>query len=170
MTLPVTIDTGVQELAVGVVEAKEATIGPSPEALVDHCRTAVENLPPQGAEGGETRRLAVRRLLRHGGFKASGRNKPAQEYPWRVAAGPDGNMPAILNAVDLLNVVSLQSGLPISLLALDRLRPPLLIRYGHRDESYVFNSKCKRFTSFERPRRWKSPGFRSCPGGSNWNP
>ncbi|MFO7901311.1 MAG: hypothetical protein ACQESR_06945 [Planctomycetota bacterium] len=32
------------------------------------------------------------------------------------------------------------------------------------------NSKCKRFTSFERPRRWKSPGFRSCRGGSNWNP
>ena len=24
--------------------------------------------------------------------------------------------------------------------------------------------------SFERRRRWKSPGFRSCPGGSNWNP
>ncbi|MGM0490693.1 MAG: hypothetical protein ACQESR_28535, partial [Planctomycetota bacterium] len=37
-------------------------------------------------------------------------------------------------------------------------------------ENEALNSKCKRFPPFERPRRWKSPGFRSCPGGSNLNP
>jgi DNA/RNA-binding domain of Phe-tRNA-synthetase-like protein len=72
------------------------------------------------------------------GYKPSGRGKPAQEYLLRTAQTPD-QWPVILNAVDLLNVVSLRSGLPISLVALDRLQPPLLVRYGRSGESFVFN-------------------------------
>ena len=96
---------------------------------MQHCPAEVEAVVASGPEGGDDRRQAVRRLLRQGGFKPSGRNKPAQEYLLR-AAGPDGEWPAIYNAVDILNVVSLRSGLPISLIALNRLQAPFVIRYG----------------------------------------
>jgi DNA/RNA-binding domain of Phe-tRNA-synthetase-like protein len=92
-----------------------------------------------GPEGGDTRRQAVRQLLRSGGFKPSGRSKPAQEYLARTAA--EGQVwPFILNAVDLLNVVSLRSGLPISLMAIERTGTRLLIRYGLPQEQFVFNA------------------------------
>src|SRR5205814_1097474 len=57
-------------------------------------------------------RDAVRRLLRHGGFKPSGRSKPASEY--LVRAVGDGALGTINAAVDVCNIVSLHSGLPIS--------------------------------------------------------
>lgn len=138
MTVSPTIDPSVQDLALGLVEAEGVSISPPTDELVRQCRAAVDAAVPAGPEGGDDRRKAVRRLLRHGGFKPSGRNKPAQEYLWR-AAGPEGEWPSILNVVDVLNVVSLRSGLPISLIALNRLQTPLVIRYGRGDESFVFN-------------------------------
>lgn len=132
------IDPNVKDLAVGLVRATGIHLAASPPDLVKACRIAVESTGPDGVEGGDERRQAVRSLLRHGGYKPSGRGKPAQEYLLRTAQTPD-QWPVILNAVDLLNVVSLRSGLPISLVALDRLQPPLLVRYGQSGESFVFN-------------------------------
>src|SRR5262245_38786006 len=57
-------------------------------------------------------REAVRDLLRHGGFKPTGRSKPASEY--LLKAVRDGLLTSINLAVDACNVVSLHSGLPIS--------------------------------------------------------
>src|ERR1043166_8867784 len=57
-------------------------------------------------------REAVRALLRHGGFKPAGRSKPASEY--LVRAVSDGSLTSINAAVDVCNIVSLHSGLPIS--------------------------------------------------------
>src|SRR5258708_125756 len=57
-------------------------------------------------------REAIRRLLRHGGFKPSGRSKPASEY--LVRAVGDGTLGTINAADDVCNIVSLHSGLPIS--------------------------------------------------------
>src|SRR6188768_1912113 len=62
---------------------------------------------------------SVRDLLRHGGFKPSGRSKPASEY--LVTAHAENRWPRINPLVDICNVVSLQSVLPISLVDADKV-------------------------------------------------
>jgi DNA/RNA-binding domain of Phe-tRNA-synthetase-like protein len=80
----------------------------------------------------------VRDLLRHGGYKPTGRGKPSSEYLLGVAV--DGPLPAINLAVDVCNAVSLQSGLPISVVDLARAREPLSIEIAAAGASYVFNA------------------------------
>jgi DNA/RNA-binding domain of Phe-tRNA-synthetase-like protein len=80
----------------------------------------------------------VRKMLRHGGYKPSGRGKPASEYLLRAAG--DGTLAAINPVVDACNVASLHSGFPISVVDLDRTRGALAIRVGRAGESYVFNA------------------------------
>jgi DNA/RNA-binding domain of Phe-tRNA-synthetase-like protein len=82
-------------------------------------------------------RSAVRDLLRHGGFKPTGRSKPASEYLIRAAG--DGSLSSINIAVDACNAVSLHSGLPISVVDLDRAREPFRIGLAPPGCSYVFN-------------------------------
>lgn len=82
-------------------------------------------------------RAAVRDLLRHGGYKPTGRGKPASEYLVR-AASEDG-LRSINAVVDVCNVVSLHSGLPISVVDLDRATGPLRVGLAAADASYVFN-------------------------------
>jgi len=86
----------------------------------------------------EATRTAVRAMLRHGGYKPSGRGKPASEY--LVRAAEEGSLGSINLAVDACNAVSLHSGFPISVVDLDCVVPPLSIRLGAPGESYVFNS------------------------------
>jgi DNA/RNA-binding domain of Phe-tRNA-synthetase-like protein len=83
-------------------------------------------------------REAVRRLLRHGGFKPAGRSKPASEY--LIKAVTEGALSSINVAVDACNVVSLHSGLPISVVDLDRARPPFRVGLAHEGANYVFNA------------------------------
>ncbi|MCB9758313.1 MAG: hypothetical protein H6739_00595 [Alphaproteobacteria bacterium] len=83
-------------------------------------------------------RAAIRRLLRHGGFKPSGRNKPASEYLLRAAS--QGALGSINPVVDVCNVVSLHSGLPISVVDLDRTAGPLTIRVAPAGTRCVFNA------------------------------
>ena len=83
-------------------------------------------------------RAAVRDLLRHGGFKPTGRSKPASEYLIKAAANE--KLSTINAAVDVCNVVSLHSGLPISVIDLDRAKSPLRIAIAPEDTSYVFNA------------------------------
>jgi DNA/RNA-binding domain of Phe-tRNA-synthetase-like protein len=83
-------------------------------------------------------REAVRALLRHGGFKAAGRSKPASEYLLKAAR--DGFLSSINLAVDVCNVVSLHSGLPISVIDLDRAHEPFRVGLASAGESYVFNA------------------------------
>jgi len=92
---------------------------------------------PLGAT--ESIKNAVRDLLRHGGYKPSGRSKPASEY--LAAAHAKQAFPRINALVDACNVASLHSGLPISLVDVDRLdrSAPLAIRIAPADTSYVFN-------------------------------
>ena len=85
----------------------------------------------------DTVRAEVRALLRHGGFKPAGRSKPASEYLHAVQQ--EGKFPAINAAVDACNVVSLHSGLPISLVDLDRTQGPLRIDLAAPGTSYPFN-------------------------------
>jgi DNA/RNA-binding domain of Phe-tRNA-synthetase-like protein len=83
-------------------------------------------------------RAAVRDLLRHGAFKPTGRSKPASEYLLRAAG--DGTLGSINVAVDICNAVSLHSGLPISVVDLDRIRQPLRVGIPQQGAAYVFNS------------------------------
>ncbi|MDB4881557.1 MAG: hypothetical protein JWL95_323 [Gemmatimonadetes bacterium] len=86
----------------------------------------------------EAVRGAVRDLLRRGGYKPTGRGKPASEY--LVRAAEEGTLNSINAAVDACNAVSLHSGLPISVVDLSRARAPFRITVAPAGASYVFNS------------------------------
>jgi DNA/RNA-binding domain of Phe-tRNA-synthetase-like protein len=83
-------------------------------------------------------REAVRQLLRHGGFRPAGRSKPASEYLIKAVA--DGTLGSINLAVDVCNIVSLHSGLPISVVDLAKARPPFRVAVEPAGASYVFNA------------------------------
>jgi DNA/RNA-binding domain of Phe-tRNA-synthetase-like protein len=83
-------------------------------------------------------RERVRQLLRHGGFKPTGRSKPASEYLLRAVGS--GQLASINLAVDACNVVSLHSGLPISVVDLDRAREPFRVGIAPAGSTYVFNA------------------------------
>lgn len=106
---------------------------PSPPWLVAGLRLDA----PAPISRDEQVRGAVRDLLRHGGYKPTGRGKPASEYLLRVAG--EGGLGTINSLVDACNVVSLHSGLPISIVDLDRTAPPLAVRVAGA-EAYVFNA------------------------------
>jgi DNA/RNA-binding domain of Phe-tRNA-synthetase-like protein len=83
-------------------------------------------------------REAMRVLLRHGGFKPSGRSKPASEYLVKAVEG--GSLGAINAAVDVCNLVSLHSGLPISVVDLAKAKPPFRVGIAAAKTSYIFNA------------------------------
>jgi DNA/RNA-binding domain of Phe-tRNA-synthetase-like protein len=87
---------------------------------------------------GEEVRAAVRDVLRRGGYKPTGRGKPASEYLARAAG--EGRLATINLAVDACNAVSLASALPISVVCLGRARPPFRIGVAAAGERYVFNA------------------------------
>jgi len=83
-------------------------------------------------------RNAVRDLLRHGGFKPTGRSKPASEYLLRAVG--EGQLASINPAVDICNIVSLHSGLPISVVDMDKAQRPYRVGIASAGSSYVFNA------------------------------
>ena len=80
----------------------------------------------------------VRRLLRHGGFKPSGRNKPASEY--LVQAVKNERLGSINPVVDAVNAASYHGGLPISVVDYDRLTGVPRLMIAEKGTSYVFNA------------------------------
>lgn len=82
-------------------------------------------------------RSSIRDMLRWGGFKPTGRAKPASEY--LIKALDEGLLKPINPAVDACNAVSLHSGLPISVVDLDKVEGPLRIDVASPGESYIFN-------------------------------
>ncbi|WNG13972.1 phenylalanine--tRNA ligase beta subunit-related protein [Cystobacter fuscus] len=107
---------------------------PSPEWLVALLRPDA----PAPLSADDAVRGAVRDLLRHGGYKPTGRGKPASEYLVRAAG--EGALGTINAAVDACNAVSLHSGLPISVVDLERARPPFRVGLAPEGASYVFNA------------------------------
>ncbi|MBW3630572.1 MAG: hypothetical protein KY464_14915 [Gemmatimonadetes bacterium] len=83
-------------------------------------------------------RTAVRDMLRWGGYKPTGRGKPASEYLLRAVG--EGALGSINPAVDVCNAVSLHSGLPISVVDLELATPPFRIAVAPAGSSYVFNA------------------------------
>jgi DNA/RNA-binding domain of Phe-tRNA-synthetase-like protein len=107
---------------------------PSPAELV----ALLSSDAPAPLRSDDAVREAVRQLLRHGGFKPTGRSKPASEYLIRAVG--EGKLASINVAVDVCNVVSLHSGLPISVVDLDRAREPFRVGLAPPGSSYVFNA------------------------------
>ena len=110
----------------------EAGAGESVRALL----ASVDAAAPLRSD--EAVRTAVRDLLRHGGYKPTGRGKPSAEYLIRAVS--EGALGAINAAVDACNAVSLHSGLPISVVDLERARGPLRIAVMPAGTRYVFNA------------------------------
>ncbi len=92
---------------------------------------------PAPLERDERVRTLVRDLLRHGGYKPTGRGKPSSEY--LVRAVSEGALGPINLAVDACNAVSLASALPISVIDLALAREPFSIALAEEGSSYVFN-------------------------------
>ena len=118
------------------VTAFAAPLGDSPSDDALHALLRPTAAAPLTAD--DAVRAAVRELLRHGGYKPTGRGKPAAEY--LIKAASEGSLGSINVAVDVCNAVSLHSGLPISVIDLDRAQPPLRIAVGEPGQSYVFNA------------------------------
>lgn len=92
---------------------------------------------PEVPQVDERVKSAVRALLRFGGYKPSGRGRPASES--LTKAVEEGRWPTIHPLVDECNRLSLSTGIPISVLDAGLLRGPLTVRLGLAGESYVFN-------------------------------
>lgn len=107
---------------------------PSPDWLL--AGLALDAVAPLQAD--DALRGRVRDLLRFGGFKPTGRNKPASEYLLRAAT--EGQLGSINAVVDACNVVSLHSGLPISVVDVERAAPPFRVGLAPEGASYVFNA------------------------------
>ncbi len=106
-------DPRLAAIRVCLVHACNARIQTTPTALSDAiavlaARCSMEEVPAKSV------REAVRDMLRIGGFKPSGRQKPASEY--LAQAAREGRFPVINSAVDCNNFLSLETGFPISLL------------------------------------------------------
>ena len=123
--------------AAGIVVASGVKVAPSPPELVRLIDELVrlrsrEEFPPAPVKE------SVRKLLKRGGFKPSGRNKPAGEY--LAQAARENRFPRINNLVDVNNLFSLETGLPASLLDLRAFKARACLRTGKPGEKYVFNS------------------------------
>jgi len=121
----------------GVVVAAGVRAGPAAPELERELGELVllrstEEFPPPDVKE------AIRKLLKKGGFKPSGRNKPASEY--LAQAAREGRFPRINNLVDINNLLSLETGLPISLLDRAAFSGRASLRYGLPGEKYVFNN------------------------------
>lgn len=126
------------ELIVGLAFIDGLDVAPTTGALAAWFEEVVSAVP----DPPEVVRQSIRQLLKRGGFKATGRNKPASEY--LAEARRAGTFPRIYDVVDVNNALSLMTGWPMSVLDLDRslaLSPvaALEVRFGRPGESYVFN-------------------------------
>ncbi len=81
---------------------------------------------------------SIRDLLRFGGYKPAGRGKPSSEYLQKTVES--SNLPRINPVIDIGNLVSYHSGIPISVVDRSRIDAPFHIRIGREGEKYVFNS------------------------------
>lgn len=128
---------GVDDVVLGVVWARGCRVAPSPPPLGREIDDAVARAASR--EDVEEARSRVRGMLRFGKYKPTGRGKPASEY--LLQAAREDRFPRINSLVDINNLVSLETLLPISVVDLGRAGARrFLLRRGREGESYVFNS------------------------------
>lgn len=125
-------------LQLGVVVATGVQCAPSDELLIEKILAAEALVRVDAAAFPEPVRKAVRDMLRVGGYKPTGRGKPASEY--LVGTAREMGLPRVNNLVDINNLVSLVTALPISIFDADHLGGEIAVRFGRLGESYQFNS------------------------------
>jgi DNA/RNA-binding domain of Phe-tRNA-synthetase-like protein len=123
-----------------MVTAEVGSISASPDILAGElaalaAKRAAADFPPADIKD------AVRGMLRSGGFKPAGRQKPASEY--LAQAAREGRFPSINGPVDCNNLLSLETGLPISLLDADEFGGGAIVRICSAGEAYVFNASAQ---------------------------
>jgi DNA/RNA-binding domain of Phe-tRNA-synthetase-like protein len=140
MQRPVTIELQIPGVALGWVVAEGCEVAASSGELLAKAQAAAALATEEkDSERGAARRARVRDLLRHGVYKPTGRGKPASEYLLNAAAA--GAFPLVNALVDINNLVSVESLLPISLVDLDRAgTSSFFCRHGREGESYLFNA------------------------------
>ena len=123
-------------LIAGIVTATDIKISESNQELKNEIKKLLEE--KQKEENIDKELLtSVRKMLKNGGYKPSGRNKPASEYLLRTVS--EGNFPFINNVVDINNYFSILWGLPISTLDLNKTGDNVILKIGSQDEKYIFN-------------------------------
>ncbi|MBN2382937.1 hypothetical protein JXQ70_08650 [bacterium] len=125
------------QLTVGVLFADQVKVKPTDESLRNSIQQLCQRIRIEQHFAAELTREPIRSMLRYGGYKPSGRGRPASEY--LANAVLKGDFPQINNVVDINNYISLKYGLPICLLDCEKTGQRLELRYGRADESYVFN-------------------------------
>jgi DNA/RNA-binding domain of Phe-tRNA-synthetase-like protein len=133
----------VPDVTLGVVVVRDCPVTPAgggapslSAAIASAVASAKNGFPGFSVE---LQKGAVRDMLRHGRYKPTGRGKPASEY--LLAAALEDRFPRINSLVDVINLASLRSLLPISLVDLERAAATRFrVRYGREGESYVFNA------------------------------
>jgi DNA/RNA-binding domain of Phe-tRNA-synthetase-like protein len=136
MTMPLAVDLHPLLDLRAFVSEFSSTLGQT--STPPECLALLALDAPAPLRSDDTVRDAVRRLLRHGGFKPAGRSKPASEYLARAVG--DGALGSINPAVDICNIVSLHSGLPITVVDLARTKAPLRVGVAPAGAQYVFNA------------------------------
>jgi DNA/RNA-binding domain of Phe-tRNA-synthetase-like protein len=125
-------------LRLGLVRAEGVRVQASSLPLLALLDAAEQAVRADATRFPESVRSAIRNVLRKGGYKPTGRGKPASEYLVRAAS--DRALGSINAAVDACNAVSLHSGFPISVVDLDCARGPFRIAFAPQGASYVFNA------------------------------
>ena len=130
----VSVSCDLSGLAIGLVLARGCQ---DPGTTDDLVAAAVAKAPALAAD--EAAKKAARDMLRFGKYKPTGRGKPASEYLLQAAL--ENQFPRVNALVDLCNIVSLETQVPISLIDLERAGVTAFnVRRGKTGESYVFNA------------------------------
>jgi DNA/RNA-binding domain of Phe-tRNA-synthetase-like protein len=124
-------------LRLALLEADGLQAAPSSEPLLAELASAERALQEDRTRFSEPVRQALRDVLRHGGYKPTGRGKPASEF--LLAQALAAGLPRILDLVDINNLVSLRHAHPISVFDADAVGPELAVRFGRAGEQYIFN-------------------------------
>jgi DNA/RNA-binding domain of Phe-tRNA-synthetase-like protein len=130
-------DPSLAGIRLGVVEASGAQWESLP--LTSEVTEAVASFLARGPEAiSPARKAAVRDMLRYASYKPAGRAKPSSEY--LLQSAQEASFPSVNFPVDAVNLVSLVTGYPISIVDLGKAGFEFLLRRGDEGEKYVFNS------------------------------
>lgn len=146
-------------LRLGIVSAQKVSYGPTPVDLDQEMQLAEQAVRLDASVFPEAVRAIVRECLRVGGYKPTGRGKPASEFLLGMAR--DHGLPRVNNLVDINNLVSLMMALPISIFDSDKLGNDPMVRFGKADENYVFNASGQIMDVAGIPLVCSSPGDRA---------
>jgi DNA/RNA-binding domain of Phe-tRNA-synthetase-like protein len=125
-------------LMLGVVEVRSGAVRESSAALQERATVLAQQICAEDYAIPEQARTAVRKLLKTGGFSPTGRNRPAQELLVNDLQ-ERGSFHYINNVVDVNNMLSLETLLPISIFDAGKLTAPIIVRLAQENEGYIFN-------------------------------